>query len=129
MKAVGKSFTFAVVSAALAAGVIAPAATASAATPEPTGGMVTLTFSEGTSVMPLTTIDVGGGVWTYGADTSVSGSKRCYSYYHHGTKMHKATVKMAGLTRSGAREAGATARAEITAGAAYTCQAFWSNLE
>ncbi|WP_432104499.1 lactococcin 972 family bacteriocin [Streptomyces sp. bgisy091] len=129
MRAAGKSFTLAVASVALAAGVIAPATTASAETPEPTGGMLTLTFGEAGTVKPLTTEDKGGGVWTYGADTMVNGKKRCYSYYHHGTKMHTATAVMAGEKNKSAQPGGTTARAEITAGAAYTCQVYWGLID
>ncbi|MBV7698375.1 lactococcin 972 family bacteriocin [Streptomyces sp. TRM70350] len=80
------------------------------------------------SVTPATTKDVGGGTWTYGTEL-VSGGKRCYSYYFHGSKLHKATARIANAERNAAEPGGRTARASATAGAAYTCYAYWSNLE
>jgi lactococcin 972 family bacteriocin len=76
------------------------------------------------TVEPATTKDVGGGVWTYGTEI-VTGGKRCYSYYFHGSKQHSATAKIAGSQTKAVEAAGRTAKASRTAGAAYQCYTYW----
>lgn len=126
MKLLGKSLTFAAASAALAAGVLNPATSASAATPQPTQwGMATIKVDPSSPSVAETTKGVGGGTWTYGTEM-VSGGKRCYSYYFHGSKSHGATAVIAGGTTKAVEFAGRTAKASRTAGAAYTCQTYWS---
>ncbi|MBG0853641.1 lactococcin 972 family bacteriocin [Streptomyces spinoverrucosus] len=116
--------------AALTTGVLAPATSASAATPQPKDwGMVAIKVDPSSrSVTPMTTKNVGGGTWTYGTEITADG-KRCYSYYFHGSKLHRASVTIAGGTSRAAESPGHTARATRTAGAAYTCYAYWANLE
>ncbi|MFD7438186.1 lactococcin 972 family bacteriocin [Streptomyces sp. NPDC059861] len=75
-----------------------------------------------------TTEDVGGGTWTYGTEITADG-KRCFSYYFHGTKLHKATAKIGNGESNSAQPGGITARASLVRGASYTCYTFWSNLE
>ncbi|MFJ8606349.1 lactococcin 972 family bacteriocin [Streptomyces sp. NPDC093675] len=126
VKLLGKSLTFAAASAALAAGFVAPATPAGAATPQPTSGMVTIKVDPSSrTVVPATTVDVGGGSWTYGTEL-VTGGKRCYSYYFHGSKLHHATAIIADAQNSAYQPGGYTAKASATAGAAYTCHAYWS---
>ncbi|WP_158697339.1 lactococcin 972 family bacteriocin [Streptomyces hokutonensis] len=52
--------------------------------------------------------------------------KRCYSYYFHGSKGHSATAKIADGQDYAHAASGVTAKAGTTAGAAYTCYAYWS---
>lgn len=124
----GKLLTLAAAAAALTAGVLAPATSASAATPQPKEwGMVVIKLPSSSSAAPMTaatTVDVGGGTWTYGYDFT-SGGKRCYSNYFHGSKFHHATAKIANNQVADYQPAGTTARADATAGAAYTCYAYW----
>lgn len=126
MKFLGKSLTLLAASAALTAGAIAPAAPAIAATPQPTSGMVVIKVDPNDRTLtPATTVDAGGGSWTYGTEL-VTGGKLCYSYYFHGSKQHHSTATIAGASNSYYAAAGKTSYAEKTAGAAYTCYAYWS---
>ncbi|MEV4861271.1 lactococcin 972 family bacteriocin [Streptomyces ossamyceticus] len=125
-----KSLTFAAVTAALAAGVLAPATSASAADApaflgEPKEwGMVAIDLRDVSLVKPLTIKTVGGGTWSYG--TQVNGSqKRCYSNYDHQTKYHSSTVILASSTRKDYAEAGDTSNASLTNGSSHTCYAYW----
>ncbi|MEU6184207.1 MULTISPECIES: lactococcin 972 family bacteriocin [Streptomyces] len=70
-------------------------------------------------------IGASGGNWCYGYNLTTDG-KYCYSNYYHGTKMHHSTVKIAGGSNSAYAFAGQTSYANRTAGAAYTCEAFYS---
>ncbi|MEU6572415.1 lactococcin 972 family bacteriocin [Streptomyces sp. NPDC046805] len=124
MKFLGKSFTFAAATAALAAGVLAPATSAGAAVAQPKSGVVAIKVDPSRPSVK-TTKDVGGGSWTYGYELT-TGGKRCFSYYFHGSKMHHATAKIANASTSAYGFAGQTAKASRTAGAAYECYAFWS---
>lgn len=70
-----------------------------------------------------------GGTWCFGwYTTTVNGEprKRCYSNYYHYTKKHSATTKMAGSTSKDIAAAGSTAQSGLTAGFAYTCEAFYA---
>ncbi|MGW0821561.1 lactococcin 972 family bacteriocin [Streptomyces sp. NPDC002845] len=75
----------------------------------------------------MATKDVGGGSWTYGTELTADG-KRCYSYYFHGSVAHKSTAKIANASNTDTARAGVTSRASRTAGAAYTCYAYWGKL-
>lgn len=125
MKLLSKSLTFVAASAALAAGAIAPATSASAATPAPKSGWVAIEVDPSSTRSVTTTKDVGGGTWTYGTSLT-TGGKRCYSYYFHGSKVHEATARIANAEGYDWAGAGASAMASTTAGAAYTCYAYWS---
>ncbi|OIJ96657.1 hypothetical protein BIV25_16980 [Streptomyces sp. MUSC 14] len=110
------------------AAVVAPAASASAAELQPAkSGMVVLNLNSSlrSASDETHTEDVGGGSWTYGFELT-SGGKRCFSYYFHGSKMHHATVRIANAENKAYGFAGQTAKASTTAGAAYTCKAYWS---
>ncbi|MEV4924513.1 lactococcin 972 family bacteriocin [Streptomyces roseoverticillatus] len=67
---------------------------------------------------------VGGGTWNYGTTAEWNG-KRCYSNYIHPDKKHSASVAFAGGTDKDVQDADVWAQAGITAGAAYTCNAYW----
>ncbi|MET9040890.1 lactococcin 972 family bacteriocin [Streptomyces mirabilis] len=121
-------------SAAMAAGVFA--SPSSAATPKPpkelgnvkAWGMVTIKVDASSTVSPKTTKDVGGGSWTYGTEL-VTGGKRCYSNYFHGSKAHKSTAQMGNSSFTDTAVAGVTSKASKTAGAALTCNVYWGLLE
>ncbi|CAM5363378.1 lactococcin 972 family bacteriocin [Streptomyces coeruleorubidus] len=66
-----------------------------------------------------------GGNWCYGYNLTTDG-KYCYSNYYHSTKDHHSTVKIAGGSNTGYAFAGQTSYANRTAGAAYTCETFYS---
>ncbi|MEU1316856.1 lactococcin 972 family bacteriocin [Streptomyces tibetensis] len=126
-----KSLIFAAATAALAAGVLTPATSASAADApaflgEPKEwGMVAINPDASSSVRPLTVVEKGGGTWSYG--TIVNGSrKRCYSNYHHQTKDHSSTVIFASDTRKVYADAGETSNASLTNGTSFTCYAYWA---
>ncbi|WP_237534907.1 MULTISPECIES: lactococcin 972 family bacteriocin [unclassified Streptomyces] len=127
-----KALTFAAATAALAAGVIAPAASASAAeAPEFLGepkewGMVAINMDDSSQVVqPLKIVNKGGGTWSYG--TIVNGSqKRCYSNYQHQTKYHSSTVILGSNTRKVFANAGDTSNASLTNGSSFTCHAYWA---
>ncbi|WP_406008388.1 lactococcin 972 family bacteriocin [Streptomyces sp. NBC_00637] len=116
-------------SVAVAAGTLA--SPASGATPQPPKelgnvkewGMVEIKVEPTSLVSPATSKDVGGGTWTYGTEV-VTGGKRCYSYYFHGSKLHNATAKIGNGSHKVGEVAGKTAKASRTAGAAYTCYAY-----
>lgn len=122
----------AVVAASAAVVASALASPASGATPQPPKelgnvkewGMVEIKVDPNSLMAPTTTKDVGGGSWTYGTEV-VTGGKRCYSYYFHGSKLHNATAKIANGSLKVGADAGKTAKASRTAGAAYTCYAYW----
>jgi lactococcin 972 family bacteriocin len=82
----------------------------------------TVSFQEGSG--PRTRASVGGGTWNYGTSAALSG-KNCYSNYIHPTVKHSASVAMASLTDKDIRNADIWAKAIVTAGAAYTCNAYW----
>lgn len=70
-----------------------------------------------------------GGKWCYGWYSTTSGGvlqKYCYSNYVHYSKDHAATVKMAGSKDYDSAGAGDVAQAHLTAGYAYTCNAYYS---
>ncbi|CAL9603320.1 hypothetical protein SUDANB120_05487 [Streptomyces sp. enrichment culture] len=71
-----------------------------------------------------------GGTWCYGTQTrEVSPgvfNKYCYSNYIHWTKGHSSTVKIANSTRRAWAAAGGTSNANLTAGIAYSCSAYYS---
>ncbi|MFF3877118.1 lactococcin 972 family bacteriocin [Streptomyces sp. NPDC001978] len=71
-------------------------------------------------------VPASGGNWCYGDYLTTSG-KYCYSNYHHYTKVHKSSVKIAGVTvSSGWVAANDYSNAHRTAGAAYTCYTYYS---
>ncbi|MFE5036438.1 lactococcin 972 family bacteriocin [Streptomyces sp. NPDC056683] len=128
MKAPSFRLTAAAVTVA-AAGVLAPATPASAATSQPVGGMAVIRVDPSSStVAPATTKDVGGGTWTYGTELTADG-KRCYSYYFHGSKNHTATAKIGNAEQKVANAAGYSAKASATAGAAFTCYTYWGIID
>ncbi|MFD5445970.1 lactococcin 972 family bacteriocin [Streptomyces tendae] len=91
-------------------------------------GMVEIKIDDTSSqVTPFTTKDVGGGSWTYGTKLTSSG-KLCYSYYFHGSENHKSTARIGDGQTTATNSAGYTSRAERTAGAAWTCYAYWGKL-
>ncbi|MEV7035684.1 lactococcin 972 family bacteriocin [Streptomyces sp. NPDC093272] len=127
-----KSLAFAAGTAALAvAGVLAPAASSSAAdAPAFLGkpkawGVVAIKIDASSLVKPKTVENVGGGTWSYG--TTVSGtSKTCYSNYIHQTKQHSATAKMSSYNKKVTEDAGIWANAKVGAGPGSTCYAYWA---
>ncbi|WEH38033.1 lactococcin 972 family bacteriocin [Streptomyces sp. AM 2-1-1] len=144
MKKPGK-FALAAVSLATAAGALAVAAPAHAtAAPQvhvysvangdtppdvltlPNGDKPTewgaVSFQEGSG--PLTRASVGGGTWNYGTSAAATG-KHCYSNYIHPSVKHSASVAMAQLTDKDIQNADVWAKAVVTAGVAYTCNAYW----
>ncbi|WP_051326325.1 lactococcin 972 family bacteriocin [Glycomyces tenuis] len=69
--------------------------------------------------------NVGGGTWCQG--TQPDGLlKECYSNYKHNSNYHSATAAMAGGTETRYASAGYWARANITAGWAYTCYTYYN---
>jgi lactococcin 972 family bacteriocin len=82
----------------------------------------TVSFQEGSG--PRTRASVGGGTWNYGTSAATTG-KHCYSNYIHPTVKHSASVAMASLTDKDIQNADVWAKAIVTAGAAYTCNAYW----
>ncbi|MDX3308877.1 lactococcin 972 family bacteriocin [Streptomyces sp. ME08-AFT2] len=133
MKSFGRSVTVVVASAAMAAGILtSPAIAATPQPPKELGnvrewGMVAITVDSSSRVAAQTIEDVGGGSWTYGTEL-VTGGKRCYSYYFHGTEQHKSTAKIASGETMATALAGKTSKASRTAGAAYTCYAYWGKI-
>ncbi|WP_079052007.1 lactococcin 972 family bacteriocin [Streptomyces regalis] len=126
-----KSLTFAAVTAALAAGVLTPATSASAADApaflgEPKEwGVVAINIDGSSPVRPLTVKDVGGGTWSYG--TTLSGTtKTCYSNYIHQSKEHSATAKMADYSKKVTEVAGVWANAKVGASPGSTCYTYWA---
>jgi hypothetical protein len=77
------------------------------------------------TVTPQACIGASGGNWCYGYNLTTDG-KYCYSNYYHPTKMHHSTVKIAGGSNTGYAFAGQTSYANRTAGAAYTCETYYS---
>ncbi|MYS72747.1 hypothetical protein GTY88_20340 [Streptomyces sp. SID5926] len=131
MKLLGKSLTTAAAAATLAAGMLATAAPAGAAT-EPTtpkpiaSGMIAFDVDPSSSVTTMAVKDVGGGTWNYGSTITNKGKKRCYSYYFHGSHQHSATAKIGGGSYKVLANAGKSAMATKEAGVAYTCYAYWA---
>ncbi|MGW5676038.1 lactococcin 972 family bacteriocin [Streptomyces sp. NPDC003860] len=128
MKIVRKSIAFAAATAALTAGTLVPAASASAASAQSEGkewGMVAIPIDPDSSVTPMTVKEVGGGTWSYGTAVTSSGYKRCYSNYIHPTVRHSATAVLASGTDKTWANAGVWANASVVAGHAYTCYAYW----
>ncbi|MDX3574395.1 lactococcin 972 family bacteriocin [Streptomyces sp. ID05-47C] len=134
MKVIGRSIAIMAAGAAMATGILAsPASAAAPQPPKELGnvsewGMVAIEVDPSSDVTAQTTDDVGGGTWTYGTEITTAG-KRCYSYYFHGSKDHKATAKIAGSSYTDTALAGTSAKASKTAGTAYTCYTYWGLLE
>lgn len=76
------------------------------------------------NVTPKACIGASGGNWCYGYNLTSDG-KYCYSNYYHPTKDHHSTAKIAGGSNKAYAFAGQTSYANRTAGAAYTCEAFY----
>ncbi|MEU9356303.1 lactococcin 972 family bacteriocin [Streptomyces griseoloalbus] len=83
-------------------------------------GMVS--FQQGSG--PMARASVGGGTWNYGTSAALTG-KNCYSNYIHPSVKHSASVAMASQTDKDIQNADVWAKATVTAGAAYTCNAYW----
>ncbi|MEU3297182.1 lactococcin 972 family bacteriocin [Streptomyces longwoodensis] len=81
--------------------------------------------TDGSAVSPQGCVSASGGNWCYGYNTTTDG-KYCYSNYYHATKMHHSTVKIGGGSNSAYAFAGQTSYANRTAGAAYTCETYYS---
>ncbi|WP_078870837.1 lactococcin 972 family bacteriocin [Streptomyces caatingaensis] len=131
MKLFGRSLVVVAASTAVAAGVlVSPASGATPRPPKELGnvtewGMVEIKVDPNAKLAaPMASKNVGGGTWEYGTELT-PGGKRCYSYYYHGSKLHNATVEIGGGSLKVGAKAGETARASKTAGAAYTCHAYW----
>ncbi|MFD3585564.1 lactococcin 972 family bacteriocin [Streptomyces sp. NPDC058683] len=80
------------------------------------------------AVSPLSEacVPASGGQWCYGYYLNTSG-KYCYSNYYHHDDVHKSSVKIAGGTvDSGWVAANDYSNAHRTAGAAYTCETYYS---
>ncbi|MFI5689747.1 lactococcin 972 family bacteriocin [Streptomyces sp. NPDC051636] len=78
------------------------------------------------SPMSEACVPASGGKWCYGDYLNTSG-KYCYSNYYHHDKVHKSSVKIAGVTvDSGWVAANDYSNAHRTAGAAYTCYTYYS---
>ncbi|GGR81231.1 hypothetical protein GCM10010252_19690 [Streptomyces aureoverticillatus] len=130
MKTLGRTLAIAAASAATAAGVLA--APANAQEPQPPKelgsvsewGMAKITI-DAKSAQGTHQKDVGGGTWTYGYKLT-SGGKKCFSYYFHGSKYHSSTAKIADGKDVDVEQPGRTSKANLTAGAAYTCYTYWS---
>ncbi|MFJ4980456.1 lactococcin 972 family bacteriocin [Streptomyces coeruleorubidus] len=125
MKLLGKPLTFAAATAALAAGILAPATPASAETPQPEEwGMVAIEVDPSSPVTVKEVELVGGGTWSYGSELTAKG-KRCWSHYFHANRKHSATAKIGGFENKATASAGNTAKASEEWGAAYKCYAYW----
>ncbi|POX49841.1 lactococcin 972 family bacteriocin [Streptomyces sp. Ru72] len=74
----------------------------------------------------MSTVNVGGGTWSYGTTTGSWGLKRCYSNYVHPSKYHSATSVMADGNDKTYANAGSWANSHVDAGWAYTCYAYWA---
>ncbi|MGV9877828.1 lactococcin 972 family bacteriocin [Streptomyces sp. NPDC003006] len=147
MKQPGK-FTLVAVAMAAAAGALATAAPATAAAPAapqvhtfsaaegdtPPASLIgpngqkprewgVVSFKKGAPIQAK--VSKGGGTWNYGTSSAGLDGKHCYSNYIHPTKKHSASVAMASGTDKDIREKDIWAKARVTAGAAYTCNAYW----
>lgn len=86
------------------------------------GGSVELTNAE---VTPFKIEYVGGGTWDYG--TRVIGEqKHVWSHYHHPTKYHSATAKIANYVDKKYAYAGYWAFADVYGPKDYTGYAWWA---
>lgn len=134
MQVARKLLAFTAAAVTLTAGAFITATPANAASawpsewgPEPAEwGVVAIEVNPSSKlVTPMASKDVGGGTWTYGTEL-VKDGKRCYSQYFHGSKGHAARAKIANGSDYDHANAGVTAKASSTAGAAYTCYTYWS---
>ncbi|MFJ8276375.1 lactococcin 972 family bacteriocin [Streptomyces griseoviridis] len=129
MKSFGKALALAAAGAALSAGVLAsPASAQTARPPAELGkvsewGMKKITVNP-SAVTPKTVEEVGGGTWTYGTEITAEG-KFCYSYYFHGSEMHKPTAKLGDVSKTATAAAGATSKASLTGSFLNTCTVYW----
>jgi hypothetical protein len=94
-------------------------------------GVVTMKMDTSSPrLMSEACVDVAsGGTWCYGwYTTTVDGipQKYCYSNYLHYSKDHASTVKLAGGTDRDTAGPGDVSQANLTAGYAYTCKAYYS---
>jgi hypothetical protein len=87
-------------------------------------GVVVIKMDD-SAVTPQACIGASGGNWCYGYNLTTDG-KYCYSNYYHSTEFHHSTVKIGGGTISGYAAPGKTSYANLTAGAAYTCNTYYS---
>jgi hypothetical protein len=74
----------------------------------------------------LATVEVGGGVWAYGATVNAGGQKVCYSQYQHLSVAHGSSVEMNGLSDSDRVGAGYVSYARVAAYTSATCKTYWS---
>lgn len=88
-------------------------------------GVVTITEGSAGDFTPLTVLEIGGGTWSYGKNLTTDG-QYCYSNYYHPTVQHGSTVKLAGSTNKAVAVAGKWSYANLTAGAAYTCETYYA---
>jgi len=124
----GKLLAIATTAVALTAGALVPSASASPAAPHHVAqwGMAVIDIDPtSSSVARHTIVNTGGGTWSFGYEYTTSG-KRCYSNYYHGKKRHSSTVKMANGTYKDYAVARDYSNAHRTAGAAFTCSAYWA---
>jgi hypothetical protein len=75
--------------------------------------------------MAITTVNVGGGVWSYGSTFNLIGQKVCTSQYQHYSRSHGATSSMNGMVDRSDRPAGTVAYTSVTGWTGATCYAYW----
>lgn len=115
-----------VAGAAMAGVIVASSAgvTEAAGKDKATSGSVDLTNSE---VTPFTTANVGGGTWSYGTDYVFPLSKKVYSNYYHGSKVHSSTSQIGTLVnKSGKIKAGSTSYSDAKGGSGDSTHAYWN---
>ncbi|MBD9733330.1 lactococcin 972 family bacteriocin [Streptomyces sp. H28] len=77
------------------------------------------------AITPKTILNIGGGKWSYGKNLTTDG-QYCYSNYYHPKVQHGSTVKVSKWTNKAVASKGKWSYANITAGAAYTCETFYA---
>jgi hypothetical protein len=89
--------------------------------------MVALTVDPSSeSVTPMTTVNVGGGTWSYGTGLASNGLKACYSNYVHPSAYHSSTAVIGAANVKNYANAGSWSNSYATNGWAYTCYTYWA---
>lgn len=83
------------------------------------------TIRKGVSPQIITTVGVGGGVWTYGSTYNLIGQKVCTSQYQHFSRAHGATSIMNGMVDRRDQPAKTVAYTRVAGWTGATCYAYW----
>ena len=89
-------------------------------------GVVTFKITRGATA-PRTTVNAGGGTWTYGSGVdNTTGLKYCFSDYENSSSYHSATSVLGSSKNKVYANAGYYADSNVTGSYSDTCQTYWA---